>query len=132
MDPVAVSGVVSAVVSGAAGEAGEKLWDGLAVLVRRPFRDRHGNGVTEVAAVGQARGDESRVLDLARALAARAEADEEFATGLRGWFAEVQQAVAGAVVSNVISGGSQAGPVFQGRDFRNLTFNSGPPSSESG
>ncbi len=140
MDPVTVSAIVSAVVSGAAGEAGGKLWDGLAAIVRRPSRGRQQSaeelaaggpptsGAAELAAVGQAPGDEERALELAKVLVARARADAGFAGELEYWLDQARQVTAAVGnVTNTISGGTQHGPVFQGRDFSGITFNSSPP-----
>lgn len=133
MDPVTMASVVSTVVSGAAGEVGAKLWDGLAALVRRPFHgDDQETGAAELAAVEQARHDEDRVLALTRALVARADAEETFAAGLEAWLRQARRVTVDiGGVSNTISGGRQTGPVIQGRDFHGLTFSAGttPPRS---
>ncbi len=145
MDPVAVSAIVSAIVSGAAGEAGSKLWDGLTALVRHPSRGRQQSteelatgspatsGATELAAVGQAPGDQARALELAKVLIARAGADAGFAGELQAWLDQASQVTAAiGNVTNTISGGTQHGPVFQGRDFSGITFNSSPPVEPPG
>lgn len=134
MDLVTMAAVVSAMVSGVAGEAGEKLWDGLAALVRRPFRggDDQGSGMAELAAVEKAQDDKDRALELAKVLLARADAQEAFAAGLDAWLGQARQVMLSiGGVSNTISGGHQTGPVFQGRDFHDLNFSSRPPTSQS-
>jgi hypothetical protein len=155
MDPITISAVVLAIVSGAAGEAGAKLWDGLTALVRRPAKGRKAHaaalepsgtaalepssaaalepsGEVELAAVQAAPADRGRALELANRLVARAGADADFATELRSWLDQAQQVTAAiGNVTNTISGGTQHGPVIQGRDFGNLTFNMGPPNKPS-
>ena len=147
MDPITISAVVLAIVSGAAGEAGAKVWDGLTALVRRPVKARKAHaaalepgstkalepsGEAELVAVQAAPADRARALELANVLVARADADADFATGLQGWLEQAQQVTAAVGnVTNTISGGTQHGPVIQGRDFGNLTFNMGTPNKPS-
>jgi hypothetical protein len=85
-------------------------------------------GEAELAALQQAPGDQERAVALARVLLGRAAADEEFGEQLQRWWrdAEPVRAALGNVV-NTISGGSQQGPVLQGRDFTGITFGSTPP-----
>ena len=138
MDPVTISALILAVASGAASEAGSKLWDALTALVHRPILSRHdagqqaipeSGGLAELAAVERAPADQDGALNLAKVLADRAEADVSFGAELRSWLAQASRVNAGAgSVSNTISGGIQHGPVLQGRDFTGLTFNAGPPS----
>jgi hypothetical protein len=136
MDPVTIGAVVLAIVSGAAGEASGKLWDGLTALVRRPF---HGHsvsadrativpsGATELAAVERAPNDEGYAVALGEALLARADADATFRQELESWWTQARQVHTGpGSVTNMISGGTQHGPVLQGRDFTGLTFNASP------
>jgi hypothetical protein len=139
MDPVTIGAVVLAIVSGAAGAASGKLWDGLTVLVRRPFRGHAGaatvvpSGAVELAAVEQAPGNQAYAVALGEALLARADADATFRRDLESWWAEASQVHADpSSVTNTIRGGTQYGPVLQGRDFTGLTFNSSPPSEPPG
>lgn len=138
MDPVTISALILAVVSGVASEASGKLWDGLTALVHRPFKGRRGaesplalesGGVAELMAVEQAPVEESRALLLAQVLVDRANSDLSFRTELESWIAKANHVrfEAGSV-TNTVSGGVQHGPVLQGRDFSGLTFNSGTPS----
>lgn len=134
MDPGTIGAVLLAIVSGAAGEAGSRLWDGLTALVRRPFRHRASEGAVavssgdeELAALQQTPGDERRALALARALVARADADEDFQHELEIWWAQADPIrVTGGNVSKTITGGSQHGPVLQGRDFSNVSISAAP------
>lgn len=142
MDPVTIGAVVLAITSGVAGEAGIKLWDGLTALVRRPFRGHSvsadpattlPSGATELVAVERAPGDERYAAALGEALLARADADAAFRRELENWWAQARQVHTGpGSVANTISGGTQHGPVLQGRDFTALTFNASPPPQPSG
>jgi hypothetical protein len=141
MDPVTIGAVLLAVVNGAGSELGSKLWDGLVTLVRRPFHRKGavtGDAATgvpvgevELAALQQAPGDERKAEALAEALLARSGADDDFREALESWWQRTEPIRAGINIGNVtntISGGSQQGPVLQGRDFGNITFG-GPPAA---
>jgi hypothetical protein len=141
MDPVAIGAVLLAILSGASEGLGGKLWDGVVALVRRPFRKdvpagdtagvaRVDPGTAELAALQQAPGNQQRAVALAEVLLARSAADAGFRRALQAWWdqAEPIRASTGGV-SNVISGGTQQGPVLQGRDFSNLSFGVSPPSA---
>jgi hypothetical protein len=80
------------------------------------------DGAAELAALEQAPSDSRRAVALAEVLAARAGADREFRRALEGWWDQASQLWAGGTVSSTISGGTQHGPVLQGRDFSGLTF----------
>ena len=97
MDPVTLGAVLLAVVGGASGELGARLWDGVAGLVRRPVRRMDGAaspaatgpmpaGGAELAALQNAPGDEQRAVALARMLLQRADADDEFGRALASWW----------------------------------------------
>ncbi len=133
MDPVTIGAVLLAIVSGAGGELGTRLWDGAVALVRRPFHRRapgEGSaamptGDAELAALERAPADERKAVALAAVLVARASTDAEFRQALESWWE--QASLVGAsegTVTNTISGGTQEGPVLQGRDFSNVTFGS--------
>ncbi len=63
------------------------------------------------------------IVALAEVLLARAGEDPRFAEALEAWWAQASQAqVSGGDVANTIRGGTQYGPVLQGRDFTGLTF----------
>jgi hypothetical protein len=149
VDPVTVGAVLAAVSAGGGEALAGRAWDGLAALVRRPFRHgapaaassepgeaepgqaepgRAEAGEAELAALAAAPGDQGRALVLARVLAARADADEGFAAALAEWLDQARQVVVSGDVTNTISGGIQHGPVLQGRDFTGLTFGA-PPSA---
>jgi hypothetical protein len=142
MDPVTIGAVLLAIVSGAAEEAGSRLWDGVVALVRRPFRkaaaDRAGASVipageAELAALERAPDDEQRAVALAEVLLARAGADAEFGQALRAWWEQAEPVRASlGDVTNTISGGTQQGPVLQGRDFSNITFGVSPAAQPPG
>ncbi|MGW9024951.1 hypothetical protein ACWGQ5_12085 [Streptomyces sp. NPDC055722] len=135
MDPVSV-GLLAALAGGAGGEVGRQAWAGLSALVRRPFRHGDGRGRAPVVSSGEAElvrlaedpGDQGRAQALSTALAVRAALDEDFRTGLVSWQEEARLVRTGdGAVTNTISGGTQNGPVVQGRDFTNLTFTTPPP-----
>jgi hypothetical protein len=135
MDPVTVAAVLGAIAGGAGGAVGEQLWNGVVALARRPFRRRHGeegqpvisDGSQELAVLEQAPGDQAAGLALARALISRAGTDGEFARELEAWWARASRYPVTGDVASTISGGRFSGPVIQGRDFTNLTFNSPAP-----
>lgn len=135
MDPVTIGAVLLAVLSGAAGEAGGKVWDGVVALVRRPFRHQAGaapaaqSGEAELAALEQAPTDQTNAQALATVLLARAEMDPGFRLALAGWWDNASKVKAGRdTIANTITGGTFSGPVAQGRDMT-ITFNTGPATS---
>ncbi|MFF4972692.1 hypothetical protein [Streptomyces sp. NPDC001083] len=134
MDPVSV-GLLVALAGGAGGEVGRQVWAGLGALVRRPFR-RDGSGQAPAVSSGEAElvrlaaepGDQGRAQALSTALAVRAVVDEDFRTHLGAWQEQAKLVRTGdGAVTSTISGGTQNGPVLQGRDFSNLTFTAPPP-----
>lgn len=134
MDPVSV-GVLAALAGGAGGELGRQAWATLSELVRRPFGRQAGApapGEAELVALSEAPGEPARAEALSGALAARAAVDPEFAAALDSWRGRIP-ALAEGSVTNTVSGGTQYGPVIQGRDFSGITFNSPtvPPVRES-
>ena len=144
MDPVTLGAVLLAAVTGISETLSGQLWAGVVSLVRRPLRRKAGaggdiaavsSGEAELTALQQAPGDQRRAVALAEVLLARAGADAEFAQALGDWWDQAGpvRASIGNVV-NTISGGTQQGPVLQGRDFSNITFGAtpaAPPSSGS-
>ncbi|MFC9816473.1 hypothetical protein ACFVJM_30935 [Streptomyces virginiae] len=133
MDPVSV-GLLTALAGGAAGEVGRQTWSALGALVRRPFGRGSGqapevsSGEVELARLAADPGDQGRAQALSTALAVRAAVDEEFRTSLAGWQEQAALVRAGdGAVTNLVSGGTQHGPVLQGKNFTNLTFNAPPP-----
>ena len=138
MDPVTVGAVLLAIVTGAGSQLGTQLWAGVVSLVRRPFGRKaaggdvaavEASGEVELSALQQAPGDRRKAEALAGVLLARSGVDEEFGRALEGWWqqAEPIRVSIGNVV-NTVSGGTQQGPVLQGRDFSNITFGASPPS----
>ncbi|MFE4699796.1 hypothetical protein ACFRIC_22250 [Streptomyces sp. NPDC056738] len=134
MDPITTA-ALAALAGGLGGEAGRHTWQGLITLVRRPFGladaqvtpgDRTpqvSSGELEVAALEGDPADPMRAQALATALGVRAALDEEFRLLLDEWWQRAQVSSSGGDVHNSISGGTQNGPVLQGRDFSSLTFN---------
>ncbi len=144
MDPLTIGAVLLAIISGAGEGLGAQLWKGALSLVRRPSHRKAAadvsatattampTGETELTALQQAPTDEQRAVALAKVLLARAGADAEFRQALEAWWEQAGPIRASiGDVSNTISGGTQQGPVFQGRDFSNISFGAapaGPPS----
>jgi hypothetical protein len=131
MDPVSVGALLAAIAGGAGGALGSQVWEGLSALVRRPFRPRHGtgngtapltDGSTELAALQHAPADEQRAVALAEVLIARADADSGFRDALQAWWDQASRVSISGDAINTVSGGTQRGPVLQGRDFSGLTF----------
>jgi hypothetical protein len=136
MDPVTIGAVLLAVITGTSEALGGQLWAGVVSLVRRPLRrkaaagrDAVVSGEAELAALQHAPDDQQKAVALAERLLARAATDAEFNQALKGWWeqAEPVRARIGYVVTNTVSGGTQSGPVLQGRDFSGITFGAVPP-----
>ena len=132
MDPITLSVVLLAVVTGASEAVGGQLLSGLASLIRRPWhRKALPSGEAELEALQASPDDQRKALRLAEVLLARSDADAEFGQGLRSWWVQAEPLRDSAGdVTNTISGGTQHGPVLQGRDFGNITFGV-PPDSGS-
>ena len=134
MDPVTIGAVLAAIISGAGGQ----LWEGMVSLIRRPFHRRGAAssdavaevvpaGEAELAALQQDPGDQHKAEALAEALLSRSSVDDEFRLALESWWQQTEPIRASiATVTNTISGGTQHGPVLQGRDFSNITFGAAP------
>jgi hypothetical protein len=137
MDPISVA-LLAALAGGAGGELGRQTWVGLTTLVRRPFTRGQeesvqapvvSSGETELVRLQGAPGDVARAQALSTALAVRAAVDAEFSSGLQQWHEQAKLVRTGdGDVHNTISGGSQHGPVLQGRDFSGLSFTTAPPA----
>ncbi|WSK17555.1 hypothetical protein OG717_20480 [Streptomyces celluloflavus] len=131
MDPITAA-ALAALAGSVGSEAGRQACAGLAALVRSPFRrgtvpESAGSGLPQVSsgeleltALQEDSNDPNRAQALATALHVRAALDEGFRVRLEEWWHGAQ--VSGGEVHNSISGGTQHGPVVQGRDFSNLTF----------
>ncbi|MFC7592060.1 hypothetical protein ACFQYP_56330 [Nonomuraea antimicrobica] len=107
-----MAAVISAIIGGAAGEAGKGAWTSLTTLVRRRF----GDDDTVTAAIERA---ETRpVEETAQIIANYATDDPAFAEELRRWSAESARLVQSKHdVSNTISGDARiTGPVLQTGD----------------
>lgn len=132
MDPVTLGAVLLAAISGASGELGTQLWAAAVALVRRPFGNRTPAGQTpaallagdaELAALARDPANERRATALAEVLMARANVDIEFRQALQNWWEQAGTLRSGdGNVTNSISGGTQHGPVLQGRNFGHITF----------
>ncbi|AQT70555.1 MULTISPECIES: hypothetical protein [Streptomyces] len=140
MDPVSV-GLLVALAGGVAGEVGRQAWAGLGALVRRPF-GRGGeqapavsSGEAELTRLAADPEDQARAQALSTALAVRAAVDEDFRVLLAVWQEQAASVRAGGgAVTNVVSGGTQNGPVLQGRDFTHTSFTAAaaPPAPSGG
>ncbi|MFE2070600.1 hypothetical protein ACFXDH_50995 [Streptomyces sp. NPDC059467] len=136
MDPVSV-GLLVALAGGAGGELGRDAWAALSALVRRPFRrggnggedgPATGSGEAELARLAQNPADQGSAQALSTTLAVRAALDAEFRAVLAAWQEQARLVpVDDRSVHNTISGGTQHGPVLQGRDFSHLTFTMAAP-----
>jgi hypothetical protein len=146
MDPVSIGAVLAAVAGGAGGALGGQVWAGLITLVSRPFRHVHTTGddtatlpggSAELVALRDSPTDARRAVALAEVLMARADADNGFRDSLQAWWQQASQIHLSGDVTNTVSGGTQYGPVLQGRDYSDLTFGSpttprtAPPEPDS-
>lgn len=123
MDPISAA-LLGAIATGAGGEAGKHLWTRLADLVRRNPEGPIANGELELASLSEAPHAPERAQALSDALHCRATQDPEFRTALSQWHQQAQAVRTGdGETSNTISGGTQNGPVLQGRDFSGINFN---------
>ncbi|SBW28828.1 hypothetical protein FDG2_6051 [Candidatus Protofrankia californiensis] len=116
LDPLnasAITATISAILGGAAGEAGRNAWESLATLVRRAF----GRGSPPDDIVDHAPSDEE-VEALARELAARARTDPGFGEALRSWASHMSPPPSdNDRVLNMITGDAYVeGNVVQARD----------------
>ncbi|MEV7009969.1 hypothetical protein [Streptosporangium sp. NPDC051022] len=109
-----LAAIVSALIGGAAGEAGKGAWTSLTTLVRRRF----GGDSAELAELEQAGPDDSH--EIAGLLVDRGESDPRFREELTSWVSETARTIRQSHdVSNTISGEArihgnviQAGDVF--------------------
>jgi hypothetical protein len=136
MDPTTLAAVLVAVVTGASEALSGQLLTGLVTLVKRPWHRKTPEaappalppGEAELQALKSAPHDQQIALALAEVLLARSQADASFREAFGQWWARAEPVRASlGDVTNTISGGSQSGPVLQGRDFTNLTFGTIPP-----
>jgi hypothetical protein len=121
---------------------GGQLWAGVASLVCRPLRGGKepagvfpaaGSGAAELAALQEAPADQAKAVALAGVLLTRAEADPAFERALQQWWEQAAPVwEKTASVTNTVSGGTQYGPVLQGRDFTGLTFGATLPAPRPG
>lgn len=142
MDPISAA-LLAALAGGAGGELGRQAWAGLTALVRRPIgrgqRDSAqppavSTGEAELAQLQEEPQDVARAQALSIALAVRAAVDSGFSAGLRHWHEQAKLVRTGdGDVHNTVSGGTQSGPVLQGRDFSGISFTaSAPPPAQGG
>jgi hypothetical protein len=134
MDPVTIGAVLAAISGGAGGALGSQLWTEVSALVRRSFRRANPadiavavpSGSAELAALKRAPADRRQAVALAEVLVARAGTDSGFLEALEIWWEQASRIQIGGDVANTVSGGTQYGPVLQGRDFTGVTFNAVP------
>ncbi|WP_424535085.1 hypothetical protein ACOZ38_33635 [Sphaerisporangium viridialbum] len=112
MDPTTLTAIMSALIGGAAGEAGKSAWASLTTLVRQRF----GSDSTAVAALE--RPDSGKPDQVAGILVDLAAADPEFGKELHRWTTEATRVIQQKRdVSNTISGEARiSGPVVQAGD----------------
>ncbi len=81
---------------------------------------RHGEGMAlnNSSLALQATADQWRAVALAEVLVARASADAGFREALAAWWAQASQVRVGGDVAKTVSGGTQHGPVLQGRSVK--------------
>jgi hypothetical protein len=136
MDPITLAAVLTAVMTGASEALSGQLLTGLASLVRRPWHRKTAaagptallSGEAELAALQESPRDDQKAAALAEVLLARSQADPGFEQALKQWWTRAEPVRARiGTVTNTISGGTQHGPVLQGRDFTNLSFGTTPP-----
>ncbi|MBE1583490.1 hypothetical protein ACFPOI_32205 [Nonomuraea angiospora] len=125
MDPSVIAtltAVVSAVVGGAAGEAGKSAWGSLTALARRRF----GTDAAVTAALEQA--DTRSPEETTRVLVDHAHADAEFGRSLTDWAGETARLLQYKHdVSNTIGGDARiTGTVVQAGDISG-SINIGTP-----
>ncbi|GAB7188496.1 hypothetical protein ATKI12_8327 [Kitasatospora sp. Ki12] len=137
MDPISAA-ALAALAGGVGGEAGRQAWTALSALIHRPFHRGEAGAVGEAGADGalvvssgeaelRALAQDPRELEraqrLSTALAVRAALNAEFRVALEHWWQQAQSVrTSEGTVTNRVSGGTQYGPVVQGRDFSNLTI----------
>ncbi|RVU14818.1 hypothetical protein EOT10_40220 [Streptomyces antnestii] len=140
MDPISIA-LLAALAGGFGGEAGRQVWVSLRDLVRRPLNRSDGapalpavsSGEVELTALVQAPDETEHAQALSTALAVRAAVDPDFASALGTWAEQAHRVDAmRSGVSNEISGGTQYGPVLQGLNYSQLTFNAAPAPADQG
>lgn len=136
MEPIS-TGILLALAGGAGGEAGRQIFTRLVTLVRRPSGSTGENvhiatGEVELEAFRRHPASPQLAEALIAALVGRAERDVDFRHGLYAWEEQARQAhLAPGNVSSIISGGTQHGPVIQGRDMNGFSFStSDTPASD--
>jgi hypothetical protein len=130
MDPATLAAVLTAVVTGASEALSGQLLTGLVALVKRSWHRKTSDvapaalppGEAELTTLRAAPRDQQNALALAQVLLARSEADAGFRQALEQWWARTEPVrISVGDATNTISGGTQHGPILQGRDFTNLT-----------
>ena len=137
VDPVTLGAVLLAVATGVSEALGGQLWVGVVSLVRRPVAPEGRPPADDAAAVPRGRRSwrrcsRPRVIGRRRWRWRRCcwpgpVPTTEFEQALESWWEQAEPVRASiGNVTNTISGGTQHGPVLQGRDFSNLTFGAAP------
>ncbi len=122
VDPVSVTllaGAITAMATGAGGEAGKQAWTSLTALVHKAF-GRHSPPEATLTALEAAPDDQGQATTLATVLTDHADKNRSFAAELRTWLGDARRILqlSDDQVTNIIGGSAQVhGPVFQGRDF---------------
>ncbi|MFB7112529.1 hypothetical protein [Streptomyces sp. NPDC056291] len=118
MEPVTAE-LLIALASGAAGAAGQSLWERLRGLVRRDASAGEGGdqqaGEGELVALDEDTGNTLRARELADALVLRARQDPAFAEALELWRQEAERIHSGGGGGDMhqeVSGGTQRNVVF--------------------
>jgi hypothetical protein len=139
MDPVTIGAVLLAIVTGASSQLGTQLWQGVVTLVRRPFHHTTAasgeaavtaavlSGEAELAALQRDPADRHAAVALAKVLLARSDMDIEFRRALESWWNQSQAiGMSTGNATNIVTGGTQHGPVIQGRDFTGINIGAAP------
>ncbi|MEU5509057.1 hypothetical protein ACFTZ8_10195 [Streptomyces fungicidicus] len=128
MDPIPEE-LLMALAGGAAGSAGQQIWQSLRGLVRREpavgGRPPESSAEGELALLEQHPDEAERARELAAALHRRAELDPAFADALTRWQAEGERAhrATGAAATFEVSGGTQHSVVMAQNVHGDITLN---------
>jgi hypothetical protein len=126
MDTTVLGQVLSALLQGAGGQAGQQAWTALAALTRR-LLGRQAAETTAVEAAPAGAEDPAAPGRLAGLLAGRAAADPGFAAELGQWLAGTQALLGSGHTTVNQVGGTVSGTVIQAGDvFGGIRFG-GPP-----
>ena len=131
MNPITLGTTLLAVITGTSEALSGQLWKQIISLIHRPRQHETSGdnqrtvspGEPELTALQQSPHDQQKAIALAEVLVARARGDVSFERALHAWWVRAEPFRAGVgSVTNIISGGTQYGPVVQGQKFGSLTF----------